>query len=201
MHPIEVILQIGNVPSTLRIVDYSHGFTGSAHDSAAFEHTAAFKHPDWLFHGEEFVWGDSAYTLSSRIIPVYKWPASLIPQNALFDTAVSHIRVRSEHCMGALKGRFQSLRGLRVNILSNSDHIKACQWVTVAIILHNMVVDVDGGQSGAAFSHIHTHQEEEEDRGPREQQGQVGSDEADGQAKRVQLTDVLLAYREQRRNE
>jgi hypothetical protein len=100
-------------------VDYSLGHTGSAHDSAAFEGTAAFKHPDWLFEGEEFAWGDSAYTLSSRIIPVHKRPASLVPENATFDAAVSRIRVRSEHCMGALKGRFQSLCGLRVNINSN----------------------------------------------------------------------------------
>ena len=33
--------QVGNVPSTLRVVDYSHGLTGAAHDAAAFEHTAA----------------------------------------------------------------------------------------------------------------------------------------------------------------
>jgi hypothetical protein len=71
----------------------------------------------------------------------------------------------------------------------------------VAIILHNMAVDVEGGTSGAAFSHIHTHREEEEDLGPHEQQGQAGDDEADGQAKRAQLTDELLAYRQQRHND
>lgn len=94
--------------------------------------------------------------------------------------------------MGALKGRFQSLRGLRVNINSNSDHIKACRWVTVAIILHNMVIDVDGETSGAAFMHVHTAQEEEEDRGPRDVQ--QDADEGDGQAKHIRLRDELLAH-------
>jgi hypothetical protein len=163
-----------------------------------FEGTAAYKHPEWLFEGEEFAWGDSAYTLSPRIIPVYKHPASLEPDNSKFNTAVSRIRVRSEHCMGALKGRFQSLRGLRVNINSNNEHYEALRWVTVAIILHNVVIDVEGESSGAEFGHMHNRQHEEEDRGGHDEPRD--GDEAEGQAKRRQLTDELLAYYAQRNN-
>ncbi|KAG2746066.1 hypothetical protein P692DRAFT_20876829 [Suillus brevipes Sb2] len=54
-------LQIGNLPSNLRIVDYAHGLTGLAHDASAFEHTAAAKHTDWFFKGNEFAWVNSAY--------------------------------------------------------------------------------------------------------------------------------------------
>ncbi|KAJ7133208.1 hypothetical protein C8R44DRAFT_21945 [Mycena epipterygia] len=97
--------------------------------------------------------------------------------------------------MGALKGRFQSLRGLRVNIDSNADHDKALRWVTVAIILHNAVIDIEGEASGAAFTHVHTRQEEEEDSGGRDDP--VEGDVNDGQAKRTRLTDELLAYRAQ----
>lgn len=96
--------QVGNVPSTLRIVDYLYGLTGSAHDATAFEHTAAAKHPDWFFEGDEFAWTDSAYTLNARTIPVHKKPTSLRRENTIFDRAVAHICVRSEHCMGALEG-------------------------------------------------------------------------------------------------
>jgi hypothetical protein len=92
--------------------------TGSAHDASAFEHTAASKYPNWFFQGEEFAWGDSAYAVNDRTISIHKKPASLRPENALFDKMASRLRVRSEHCMGALKGRFQCLRGLRVNIMS-----------------------------------------------------------------------------------
>ncbi|KAJ3505380.1 hypothetical protein NLJ89_g7453 [Agrocybe chaxingu] len=77
--------QIGNTPSNLRIVDYSHGMTGSAHDAAAFEHTTAAKYPDWFFDGDEFAWADSAYAVNSRTIPVHKQPASNDPCNAAFD--------------------------------------------------------------------------------------------------------------------
>jgi DDE superfamily endonuclease len=105
-------MQIGSVASNLCIVDYSHGMTGSTHDSAAFAHTGAAKYPDCFFDGEEFAWADSTYTVNSRTIPVHKQPALIIYKNALFDGVVSHLHVQSEHCIGVLKGHFQCLCGL-----------------------------------------------------------------------------------------
>lgn len=118
--------------------------TGSAHDAAAFLSTCAHRYPDFLFQGNEFAWTGSAYTLNSRTIPVHKKPASYDRTNAFFDTAVAHLRIRSEHTMGALKGRWQCLRGLRVLINSKRDHIIACRWITIAIILHNITVEIEG---------------------------------------------------------
>ncbi|KAF8800518.1 hypothetical protein BYT27DRAFT_7227445 [Phlegmacium glaucopus] len=128
-------LNIGNVPSNLCIADYSHGMTGSAHDAAAFEHTTAAKYPNWFFADDEFAWADSAYGVNSRTIPVHKQPASLDPANALFNKIVAHLRVHSEHCMGALKGRFQCLRGLHLTINSKREHNMACRWITIAMIM------------------------------------------------------------------
>ncbi|SRR6266545_6315667 len=88
-----ITCEVGNVSSNLRIVDYSHGFTGSAHDATAFEHTAAHKHPDWFFEGEEFAWADSAYSLKKHTIPVHHKPASFRRENTIFDKAVAHLRV------------------------------------------------------------------------------------------------------------
>ena len=184
--------QIGNVPSNLRIVDYSHGFTGSTHDAAAFEHTCAAKYPDFLFQGEEFAWADSAYTLNSRTIPVHQQPASFLPENIFFDCTVSNLRVRSEHCMGALKGRFQALQGLRVRIKSNEDHKKALQWITVAIILHNMIIDIEGYKSGAIFAPYHTGAEERENRDGQDAPPE-GAEEEVGEHKRKRLIAELLA--------
>ena len=67
-----ITCEVGNIPSNLRIVDYSHGFTGSAHDTTAFEHTTAHKYPDWFFEGEEFAWADSAYSLNKHTISVHR---------------------------------------------------------------------------------------------------------------------------------
>ena len=180
-------------------MDYSHGLTGAAHDASAFEHTAAFKYPEYLFSGQEFAWADSAYPLGERLIPVHKQPASNRRENAIFDKAVSHLRVRSEHCMGALKGRFQCLRGLRVAINNPDDHIKATKWITCAIILHNLVIDVDGGVSSVYFQSMHGGNDEEEDSGREEEEEEDHGDyeeENMGSTKRRQLTAELLAYRQ-----
>ncbi|KEP45480.1 DDE family endonuclease, partial [Rhizoctonia solani 123E] len=107
---------IGCVGSNLRIVDYCVGYTGSAHDALAFRTTAAYCHPESVFQGDEFAWTDSAYPLSYRIIPVHKAPANQDPVIRAFDKAVSHLRVRLEHCNGMLKGLWQSLRGLQISI-------------------------------------------------------------------------------------
>jgi DDE superfamily endonuclease len=171
--------------------------TGSAHDASAFEHTGAKQDPEWFFEGQEFAWVDSAYPCTKHTIPVHKEPASLHPDNAVFDRYVSHLRVRSEHCMGALKGRFQCLRGLRVHINSKSDHHNACRWITAAIILHNLVIDAEGEESCRYFGDLHIPAEEVLDSGMDEESEHVVG-ELDGEAKRHHLIQELLAYRQSR---
>jgi DDE superfamily endonuclease len=166
--------------------------TGSAHDATAFQHTTAAVHPDFFFQGEEFAWADSAYAVNRRTIPVHKRPTSLDPANSLFDRVLAQLRVRSEHCMGALKGRFQCLRGLRVNITSNSEHAYALCWITVAIILHNLIIDVEGNSFASHFTPDHGHEQEFEDRGGRDEP--QGGDEDNGEVKRQELVAELIAF-------
>ncbi|KAG8911346.1 hypothetical protein FRC01_005762 [Tulasnella sp. 417] len=137
-------VQIVNLFTSLRVVDYVTGFCGSAHDSAVFQYSAVSLYPNWFFEDGEFMWADSAYTVSPHVIPVHKKPASDNPLNTQFDAAVAQLRIRSEHCMGALKGRWQSLRGLRIIINRKRDHKAACNWIRMCIILHNLVVDIEG---------------------------------------------------------
>jgi hypothetical protein len=122
---------------------------------------------------------------------VHKKPVSLDPDNALFDKTLARLRVRSEHCMGALKGRWQCLRGLRVSINSKKEHVEACRWVTIAIILHNIVVQVEGEEFGAHFAAAHGAAEEGEDRGdPHPVAG-----EATDNAKRRRLVAEIVAFK------
>jgi hypothetical protein len=96
--------------------------------------------------------------------------------------------------MGAVKGRWQALRGLRVNINTNEDHIKAIHWVNVAMILHNLIIDVEGAEAGAAFSDEHGRPEEEEDRGDRDIPLGENAEDA-GEQKRIRLTAELMVTR------
>jgi hypothetical protein len=95
--------------------------------------------------------------------------------------------------MGALKGWFQCLQGHCLQINSKSDHVKARHWVTIAIIIHNIVVELKGNRSAAAFAHVHTNIQEEEDQGGRYEPDIDPL--LDGEAKRQMLIDELMTYR------
>jgi hypothetical protein len=71
--------------------------------------------------------------------------------------------------------------------------VAACCWVTIAIILHNIIVELEGNKSTAAFAHVHTQVQEEEDRGPAHEPDMLP--QPDGEAKREFLIDELLTYR------
>lgn len=85
--------------------------------------------------------------------------------------------------MGALKGSFQCLHGLHVNINSPDDHIHACHWITITIILHNLIIDVKGTISSQQFQPAHTHIEEEEDTGVNSEEEEEDKDLDEGEVK------------------
>ena len=58
------------------------------------------------------------------------------PENRVFNNQVSMVRIRSEHAIWYLKGRFQSLKGLHVKIQDETTHRIATYWVVACIILH-----------------------------------------------------------------
>lgn len=53
------------------------------------------------------------------------------------------IRIRSEHAIGYLKGRFQSLKGLRVAICDEQSHKFATYWVLACVVLHNIALECE----------------------------------------------------------
>ena len=112
------------------------------------------------------MWADSAYVLTPHVIPVHKRPEADIADNRAFDAAVSHIRIRSEHCMGALKGRWQSLHGLRIMINRKRDHVLACDWIRMCIMLHNIVIEmVEEKEWTEHFTGVLAAEEREEEHG------------------------------------
>jgi len=50
------------------------------------------------------------------------------------------VRIRSEHAIGFLKGRFQSLKNLRINIKDEDTHKFATYWVIACIGLHSFAM-------------------------------------------------------------
>ena len=52
-----------------------------------------------------------------------------------------------EHTNGILKGRFQSLKSLRVQIKNKADHAFAVYWVKACCVLHNLLQEDEYDES------------------------------------------------------
>ncbi|KAK7022516.1 hypothetical protein R3P38DRAFT_2474392, partial [Favolaschia claudopus] len=61
------------------------------------------------------------------------------------------VRVKSEHAMGYLKGRFCSLRGLRQQIDNSIDHERALAWVKACLVIHTLISFIESGEEDWEF--------------------------------------------------
>jgi hypothetical protein len=91
------------------------------------------------FHSGEYLIADSAYELGVHCIPAYKAPAAYILRNTEFNYCLARSRVRNEHTIGILKGRWASLQHLRLAIQKPSDMMEIIRWVNCCVTLHNML--------------------------------------------------------------
>lgn len=112
-----------------------------------------------MLEDDEFVWADSAYpvcafpsvnptSLTARqisywVVAPYKKPERDLPDNEKFNNHVSMVRIRSEHAIGFLKGRFQSLKGLRISIKDERSHKFATYWVAACIGIHTFAMSCE----------------------------------------------------------
>lgn len=137
----------------MRIVDYAIGHTGSTHDSYAFQETRLFKEHETILRADEWVWADSAYPATRWCVPPFKKPSGgeLTRSQKSFNYHLSRIRIRSEHTIGLLKGRFQSLRELRIQISSRKRHLWAIIWIRCCIILHNLIIIFEGNDNDSSW--------------------------------------------------
>lgn len=119
------------------IIYYHVGYPGSCHDSTCFSHTDIYKHPEKYFSNGEYLLADCGYALGSNAIVSYRSPRG---DQLEFNRKFSSARIIVEHVMGLLKGRWSSLRGLRVQIQKKEDIESVNQWIVAILILHNMVM-------------------------------------------------------------
>ena len=64
---------------------------------------------------------------------------------------LNQIRICSEHMIGLLKGRFQALHKLQIQITSTKHHKWAVIFVCCCIILYNLILRLEGGDFDLAF--------------------------------------------------
>lgn len=78
----------------------------------------------------------------------YRAPERARPKNAKFNLHVSRLRIKSEHAIGFLKGRFPSLKGLRLQINHADMHRIATYWVSVCIAVHTFCFRIEREEHG-----------------------------------------------------
>ena len=133
--------QIVNTPNR-QIIDYATSLNGSRHDTHCFAFTRLSKDHDQLLLEGEWCWSDVGYPLQTWLMIPYKRPANTVSkENRDFDYQLSRIRIRSEHAIGYLKGRFQLLKELRILITSPKDITYASCWIQACIVLHAFAID------------------------------------------------------------
>jgi DDE superfamily endonuclease len=126
-----------------RIRNVVVGWPGSVHDNRVWQTSFLYQSRADHFSNKEYILGDSAFTPSNVLIPSYKKPrgAKMLPSQELFNTLLAKPRVRSEHCIGLLKGRFQLFKRIRFLLKGKKDLRKIINLFTCACILHNWLIE------------------------------------------------------------
>jgi len=134
----------------LIICDYSAkitwvemGWPGSVHDNRVWLNSDVYLLKEKYFNKKEYLLGDSAFSESSVLAPAFKKGSNsnLRDDQCYFNTKLAKVRIKSEHCLGLLKARFQHLQGHRRVIKSKQDLDVILQVMTCACILHNLLIN------------------------------------------------------------
>ncbi|KAI7934628.1 hypothetical protein MJO29_015891 [Puccinia striiformis f. sp. tritici] len=78
----------------------------------------------------------------TNVVPAFKRPphAPMPCPKKRFNHHLSSLRVVNKHCIGLLKGRFQSLQGLCKDLSSAGTMEKITHWISACVILHNFLM-------------------------------------------------------------
>jgi len=112
---------------TKRIRHIYTGYPGSVHDAKVFTSSPVYNNKEYFTEGEYMI-GDSAYVMSETVVvPFKRNQGHLSKSQSRFNKHISRYRVIVEHTIGLLKGRFQSLRGIRIIVDKQCGHRKVCE--------------------------------------------------------------------------
>ena len=111
---------------------YDIGYPASVHDAKVFRNSKLYLCKDQLFEEQDYLLADSAYPISTTVIPTFKNP--LRNRQRRFNRKHSKSRIVIEQAFGRLKNRFQLLKELRTKKTETATDI-----IEVSLILHNLV--------------------------------------------------------------
>ena len=96
------------------------GWPGSVHDNRVWLNSDVYLLKEKYFNNKEYLLGDSAFSSSSVLAPAFKKCSnSNLRDDQCFNTKLAKVQIKSEHCLGLLKARFQHFQGHRRVIKAN----------------------------------------------------------------------------------
>ena len=127
-----------------KIRHYLAGYPGCAHDNRVYNATGFVKCPNDYFAEMEHNIGDSAFQNSPFMVSSFrKAKGELLESNhESFSTKLAIVRIRSEHGIGILKGRFPWLRSIRMKVTDDPNSVRLIlRLLDATVILHNMLIE------------------------------------------------------------
>jgi hypothetical protein len=109
------------------------GWPGCSHDMRVMSNFSLTTSPTNYFSNGEYLLADSAFVPTLTTVPAFKCKKNLplTDKEHSFNWHLSGVRVGIENCIGLLKNRFQSLKGLRLRISSKEDMLRVTSWIMV----------------------------------------------------------------------
>ena len=131
------------------ILYYMVGWPGSVHDHRVWRNSKMFRNVGDYFNDNEYLLADSAFSPSAQVVPAFKKSVGgqMDPNCSKFNDLLATARVKSEHCIGLLKGRFPWLKNIRIKIRSERSLRRIISFVRIAVILHNALVNAPYDES------------------------------------------------------
>ena len=129
-----IILQ-GICDETLKFTNIHLGHTGRAHDARVFRESDIGEELEHLIDNDNHILGDSAYTLSSRLLTPYRDNGHLTEAQRKFNKVHASARAYIERAFGRLKGKFRRLKYLELHKTENISQV-----VSAACVLHNFIL-------------------------------------------------------------
>eukprot|EP00644_Phytophthora_capsici_P017219 jgi/Phyca11/122667/e_gw1.48.256.1 len=119
------------------------GWPGSSHDNRVWRNSKIAQNKHDHFDEREYLLGDSAYQPSRILVPSFKSPSGgqLALKEEYFNKQLARIRIRVEHCIGILKGRFPLLRRIRSSLRNKKALQDTIFLIRACMIMHNMAID------------------------------------------------------------
>ncbi|EFP83918.1 uncharacterized protein PGTG_09631 [Puccinia graminis f. sp. tritici CRL 75-36-700-3] len=165
------------------------GWPGGPSLSRVMSHSGLTLKPVDFFSPGEYLLANSAFTTTPTIVAGYKKPSQgqLTEEEDRFNAHLLRSQALIENCIGTLKGRFQSLNGLRLRIDGKKDQIRVNAWIMACAVLHNFLNQEDEFDFGHVVTEVSDNSNSATNRTA--QRATLG-----GQEQREKITNQVLGF-------